>query len=75
MDLKQDDMVQDICLSYWFFLIKNKDNYIKALFRSKQTIYLLRQKKLFLRMVEHALTSIIENKIKEKDKANLYSYK
>ncbi len=60
---------------YWFYLIKCKNNFIKALFKNKNGSVILKSKRYFFNIVLCSLTNIIENKIKEKDKANIYSYR
>lgn len=55
--------------------MKYKGNYIKSLFSSKVGSLSIKDKKLSFQIVERSLTTSIENKIKESDKAFLYSYK
>lgn len=55
--------------------MKYKGNYIKSLFSSKVGSLLVKNKRLYFLIVERSLTTSIENKIKESDKAFLYSYK
>ncbi|EWS75881.1 transmembrane protein, putative (macronuclear) [Tetrahymena thermophila SB210] len=70
----QEVIVQEVCLRYWFFLIKFKKNQIKALYQNKVMNQMLKRKDSFFQTVERSLTNLIESKIKEKDKAHFYSY-
>ncbi|KAL4482185.1 hypothetical protein ABPG72_014998 [Tetrahymena utriculariae] len=70
----QEIIVQEVCLRYWFFLIKFKKNQIKALYQNKVMNSILKRKDSFFQTVERSLTNLIESKIKEKDKAHFYSY-
>ncbi|EAR94735.2 transmembrane protein, putative (macronuclear) [Tetrahymena thermophila SB210] len=70
----QEIIVQEVCLRYWFFLIKFKKNQIKALYQNKVMNQVLKRKDSFFQTVERSLTNLIESKIKEKDKAHFYSY-
>ena len=72
---KLESQLEDVSVRYWFFLLRCKDNFIKSLFKSKHGSLQIKAKKMFFDLVERALTTIVENKIKENDKANLYSYK
>ncbi|KAL4437687.1 hypothetical protein ABPG74_012362 [Tetrahymena malaccensis] len=71
----QEVIVQEVCLRYWFFLIKFKKNQIKALYQNKVMNQMLKRKDSFFQTVERSLTNLIESKIKEKDKAHFYSYR
>ncbi|KAL4500474.1 hypothetical protein ABPG72_003425 [Tetrahymena utriculariae] len=66
---------QEVCLRYWFFLIKFKKNSIKALFQNKVMTTLIVHKNTFFATVERSLTNLIENRLKERDKAHSYSYR
>lgn len=66
---------EDISLRYWYFLIKYKGNYIKSLIKSKLGYIDLKNTSLSFLLIERSLTTLIENKIKDKDKAYVYSYK
>lgn len=55
--------------------MKFKGNYIKSLVSSKVGAFELKDKSLNFLIVERSLTQMIENKIKENDKAFIYSYK
>ncbi|EAS04238.2 transmembrane protein, putative (macronuclear) [Tetrahymena thermophila SB210] len=66
---------QEVCLRYWFFLIKFKKNSIKALFQNKVMTTLIIHKNTFFATVERSLTNLIENRLKERDKAHSYSYR
>ncbi|EGR31041.1 hypothetical protein IMG5_118660 [Ichthyophthirius multifiliis] len=70
----EETMVQEVCLRYWFFLIKFKKNQIKALYQNKVMTTLIKNKNTFFSTVERSLTNLIENRLKERDKAYSYSY-
>ncbi|EGR32144.1 hypothetical protein IMG5_095090 [Ichthyophthirius multifiliis] len=70
----QEEDAQEVSLRYWFFLIKFKKNQIKALYQNKVMANQLKNKGSFFCTVERSLTNLIENRIKERDKAHFYSY-
>ena len=68
-------VIQLIAVRYWFFLFQQKDNYIKSVFKLKTMVSSLQNQSAYFRILEKTLSSMIENKIKEHDKANAYSYR
>lgn len=60
--------VEGIIMKYWFFLINHRHNVINGLFTIKSQIAEMPSKSFFLQIIDFAVTRIVENSIKQKDR-------
>lgn len=72
---KNEDLLEDLSMRFWFFEIRVIKNHIKALFILKSNSQKFISKSLFFKILELACSRIIENSIKSKDKSMRYSYR